>query len=65
MLIASGITLGLAIIVVALRLVVRLFVIPPVSLEDYFSFAALVLAIGRTVMLILSKPLAHSSLTGC
>jgi hypothetical protein len=55
MLVATGITLGFAVIAVTLRMVVRWFIVPPTSKEDYFAIASLVLAIARTILLILRK----------
>ena len=54
MLIASGITLGLAIVVMILRMVVKCFIVSSVSWEDWFAIAALLLSVLRTVMLIIS-----------
>ena len=55
MLIATGITLGLATIAVVLRMIVKQFIVHSTSWEDYFAIAALLLSIGRTAMLSLSK----------
>ena len=54
MLVASGITLGLAIVAMILRMVVKCFIVSSVSWEDYFAIAALLLSILRTIMLIIS-----------
>ncbi len=53
-LVASGITLGLAMIAIVLRMVVKCFIVPSVSREDYFALAALLLSVVRTIMLIFS-----------
>lgn len=55
MLIASGVTLGLAIIALVLRMVVKRFIVHSTSWEDYFASAALLLAIGRTIIFILRE----------
>ena len=55
MVIATTITLGFAIAAVTLRMVVKWIIVPSTSWEDYLAIAALLLAIGRTVMLILSE----------
>ena len=55
MLIATTITLGFAITAVILRMVVKWIIVPSTSWEDYLAIAALLLAIGRTTMLILSE----------
>ena len=54
MLVGNGITLGFAIIAVVLRAVVKLLITPSLGWEDYFSIGALVLSIGRTIMLTIS-----------
>lgn len=55
MLIASGLTLGLAFVALVLRMVVKWFIVHSTSLEDYFAITAFALATGRTAMLIRSK----------
>lgn len=55
MLVASTVTLGLAIAVTILRMIVRLIIVPSASLEDVFAIAALVLSTVRTGMLVHSK----------
>ena len=62
MLIATGVTLGLAAIAVALRMVVRWFIVHSTGWEDYLAIAALLLSIGRTAMLTLSEGLETSHL---
>lgn len=54
-LIAIGITLGFAILAFVLRMMVRYFIIHSTSWEDYLASAALLLAIGRTIMFILRE----------
>lgn len=53
MLIATWITLSLAIIAIVLRMFVKLFVVPKPRWEDYFAIAAICLSIARTIMLTL------------
>lgn len=55
MLVASTVTLGLAIAITILRMIVRLIIVPSASLEDVFAIAALVLSTVRTGMLAHSK----------
>lgn len=55
MLIASGITLGLAIIAFILRMFVKRFIVHVTAWEDYFAGAALLLATGRTILFILRE----------
>ena len=55
MLIASGITLGFAILAFVLRMIVKYFVIHSTSWEDYLASAALLLAVGRTIIFILCE----------
>lgn len=55
MLIASGTTLGLAIVAVVLRMIIKWFIVSSAGWEDYFAIAAIFLATGRTVMLIISE----------
>ena len=55
MLIASGITLGLAVVALVLRMIVKKFIVHSTSWEDHFASAALLLAIGRTVIFILRE----------
>ena len=55
MLVATGITLGFAVIAVVLRMVVKWFIVHSTGKEDYFAIVALVLATVRTILLILGK----------
>ena len=55
MLLASGITLGLAGLITALRLIVKVYLVRSAKCEDFLALAALLLAIVRTVMLSISK----------
>ena len=55
MLVATVATLCLAFIITILRMVVKVFIISSVSWEDFFAIAAMLLAIGRTIMLGVSK----------
>ncbi len=55
MLVGTGITLGFAIIAMLLRIVVKTYIVPSISLEDYVAVAALLLAIARSILLILRK----------
>lgn len=55
MLVGTGITLGFAIIAMLLRVAVRTYIVPSISLEDYVAVAALLLAIARSILLILRK----------
>ena len=55
MLIASGITLGFAILAFVLRMIVKYFIVHSTSWEDYLASAALLLAVGRTIIFILRE----------
>lgn len=55
MLVGTGITLGFAIIAMLLRVAVRTYIVPSISLEDYAAVAALLLAIARSILLVLRK----------
>lgn len=55
MLVATWVTLGLAIIAVGLRMSVKWFMVHSTAAEDYFAIAALLLSIARTAMLTFSE----------
>ncbi|MCJ1286659.1 hypothetical protein MMC26_006005 [Xylographa opegraphella] len=53
MVLATVITLGFAIVAVILRMIVKCFVVPSLNWEDFFAVAALLLAIARTILLVI------------
>lgn len=51
MVVATWVTLALAIVAVGLRMSVKWFLLHSTASEDYFAIAALLVSIARTVML--------------
>lgn len=60
MLIASWVTLGLAMIIYLLRMTVKIWIVRSTNWEDYLAAAALLPAIVRTAMLTISE---HSNIS--
>ena len=55
MIVAIGTTLSLATIIFLLRIVVKKYIVHSVGWEDYFAGSAVLLAIGRTSLIILCE----------